>query len=476
MPDASSNKIRKVVPANGFFPIGAANGSAPSASVQLSNADGVIPNQGAGANLPFISYAGPLANGATSAVKPWAFTIPTGVGAFEFTVSVEANTSFLAPPFAVDNSATPGSGAGAPNNVVRTLAGAAAPGYIDGIATDARFNSPSFNAVDANGNAYVADSGNNAIRRISAGGTVSTIAGDVGSGSAGNTDGTGDGARFDGPTGIAASPDGSTLYVTDFNNATVRRITFSGSGDVTNPVNWTVTTIAGVVGATGNTNGTGDIAKFNGPAGIALDAGGNLYVTELIGNRVRRLQFKGGDPSVNTSWQVSLLAGGSTGDLDGTGSAARFNSPYGITVDRAGNLFVADRSNHRIRRITPDGVVTTLAGGVSGDAPAAGYVDSPTGSTARFNLPSSVAVDSAGYVYVTDLGNKRLRRVSPSGAVETIAGNGTFGFVDGNGDVAEFSGPIGIAVDAAGNLYVDDYSGSVAAVRLIQRSINSSGP
>jgi sugar lactone lactonase YvrE len=480
IPDAVNNKIRKVVPASGFFPVGAPNGNAAGEPVQLANADGVIPNQGAGVNLPFIKYAQSLANGATSAVQPWVFVIPSEVGAFEFTATIEANTSFLAPPFAVDNSATPGSGAGSPLNDVRTLAGPTAfhLGYIDGTAGEARFSEALGIAVDANGNAYVADFNNNAIRRISADGIVSTVAGDVGNGSSGSVDGAGNVARFSDPPGIATSPDGSTLYVTDYSNHTVRRITFGG-GDPANPANWTVSTIAGTVGTAGSINGTGDVARFNAPYGIAIDTGGNLYVTENSGNRVRRLQFKGGDPSRNTNWQVTLVAGdnafttGASGDLDGTSGNARFSFPKGIVVDRAGNVYVADSGNSRIRRITPDGVVTTFAGGVSGDTPTAGYLDSPTGSIARFNSPAGIAIDSAGYLYVADPGNLRVRRISPGGAVETVAGNGTSNFVDGTGDVAEFAVPLFIAADTVGNLYVTDDD---VSVRLIQRAINSAGP
>jgi sugar lactone lactonase YvrE len=479
IPDFSNNKIRKLAPTNGSFPVGVESGSAPAEQVQLDNADGVIPNQGAGANLPFINYAQSLQAGGTSAVQKWAFLIPSGVTAFQFTVSVEANTDTLAPPFAVDNSATPGSGAGSPNVDVRTLAGVGGSlGFIDGIAFQARFDLPVGVAVDRAGNLYVPDENTNAIRRISAAGIVSTVAGDVGVGTSGSTDGAGNFARFSGPSGVAVTLDGMTLFVADESNDKVRRIVLTSGSDPANPASWIVSTIAGT-GASGSADGTGDVATLSAPNGIALDAGGNLFVTENFGNRVRRLQFKGGDPSVASNWEVSLVAGdpgGSTGTADGTGAAARFNGPADIAVDRAGTLYVADESNHRIRKITSPGAfgggaVTTLAGSTSG------YADG-VGSAALFTSPFGIAVDSAGFIYVTDIsvvGDSlvgRIRRVSPGGVVETVAGTGTVGFADGTGDMAKFTSPYGLAVDAAGNLYVADNF----TIRLIQRVLTTGAP
>src|SRR5262249_50680680 len=153
---------------------------------------------------------------------------------------------------------------------------------------------------------------------------------------------------------------------------------------------------------------------FSAPAGIALDSGGGLYVTETFGNRIRHLSYLGGDPNVKSNWLVSLVAGddtttnGATGFVNGTGSPARFNNPNGIAIDRAGNLLVADISNSAIRKITPGGVTTTFAG-----TNTSGYADG-VGASARFSSPSRVCVDTAGYAYVSETGSELIRRISPS--------------------------------------------------------------
>jgi sugar lactone lactonase YvrE len=354
-------------------------------------------------------------------------------------------------------------------------------GFADGVASQARFAGILGIAVDAMGNIYVADSANHAIRRISPSGIVSTIVGSIGAPQSGDVDGLGSAARLNTPTGIAVtitSGGETVLYVADSGNHKVKRITLFSWADPTNPDNWVVNTVAGT-GTAGKDDETGNLATFNELYGVAVDSWGNVYVTERTGNRVRRLQFKGGDPNLATNWQVSLVAGdngaaaGASGDTDGTGSSARFNAPCGIAVDRAGNLYVADSGNHRIRKIVnalggSGGTVSTLAGSTQG------YADG-TGTSAQFNTPKGVTVDTAGYLYIADTGNHRIRRVSPTGVVTTIAGTGTAGSVDGAGNVAQFNSPSALAIDASGNLYVaDGANGEV--VRLIQRIINAGSP
>jgi DNA-binding beta-propeller fold protein YncE len=354
--------------------------------------------------------------------------------------------------------------------LVRTVAGATPgpeTGFLDGGATQARFNLLAGVAVDGEGNLYLADMNNHALRRVSAAGLVSTVAGVVGRG-AGAADGLGTQAQFNLPTGIAVTPDGRTLYVADSDNNLIRRVELIRS-DPTQPDSWWVSTIAGA-GSVGAADGPGDAATFNSPYGIALDPGGNVYVAEVKGNRVRRLQFQGGDPSVAADWEVRLVAGdnsaatGAVGTIDATGSAARFNEPRGLAVDWAGTVYVADTSNHRLRGLTPDGVVTTLAGDT------ADYADG-TGTAAKFNQPWGVAVDSAGYLYVADRNNHRVRRISLEGLVTTVAGTGTAGSLDGSGDLAQFDSPRAIAVDAAGSLYVADGPNG-NRLRLVERLIS----
>jgi hypothetical protein len=319
---------------------------------------------------------------------------------------------------------------------VMTLAGpgGAGPGATDGTGTAARFNFPYGVAIDGSGNVYVADSGNNTIRKITPAGVVTTLAGMPGV--QGSTNGTGSAARFNFPTSVAVDG-GGNVYVSDTQNQTIRKITPAG----------VVTTLAGTTGFTGSTDGTGSAARFNYPSGVTVDSAGNVYVADSSNTAIRKITPAG---------VVTTFAGsaGATGSTDGTGSAARFFYPTGLAVDSSNNIYVADRANQTIRKITPTGVVTTLAGTPT----AAGSVDG-TGSTARFFYPNSLTVDSGGNVFVVDEVNQTIRKVTPAGVVTTLAGAvGAAGSVDGTGFAARFNTPHGVAADGAGNVYVADSS------------------
>ena len=340
------------------------------------------------------------------------------------------------------------------NWVSSTLAGSASTGSADTTGSAARFYWPSGSAVNSATNVYVADTQNGTIRQVTTAGAVSTLAGSAGN--YGSADGTGGNARFYGPQGIAVDSAG-TVYVADTVNATIRKIT---AGAV-------VSTLAGAPGTNGSADGTGSAARFYGPHGIAVDGAGNVYVADKWNQTIRKITAAGA---------VSTLAGvpGSYGDIDGTGggegtNAARFHCPAGVAVDSATNVYVADYFNHTIRKITPAGVVSTLAGlpGVWGNADG-------TNSAARFYEPAGIAVDSRGNVYVVDSGNQTIRKVAPVGTnwvVSTIAGSaGVSGSSDGAGSGAEFNYPGGLAVDGAGNLYVADTGNN--AIRLGSLVIN----
>jgi sugar lactone lactonase YvrE len=318
--------------------------------------------------------------------------------------------------------ATQDSGERAKVAKVSTLAGGE-EGFADGVGGDAMFFDPFGIASDVAGNLYVADFGNHRIRKITPAGEVRTFAG----GEEGFADGIGSDAMFSGPFGIASDAAGN-LYVADGGNHRIRKVTPTGE----------VSTFAG--GEAGFADGIGSDAKFFGPAGIASDAAGNLYVAEMGNNRIRKITPAG---------EVSTLAGGERGFADGVGSDAMFRGPVGIAIDAAGNLYVADMDNNRIRKITPAGKVSTLAGGEAGFAKG-------IGSIAKFNCPSSIAIDAAGNLYVADGGNHRIRKITPAGEVSMLAG-GEKGFADGFGSGARFNNPAGIAIDAAGNLYVADF-------------------
>jgi sugar lactone lactonase YvrE len=262
--------------------------------------------------------------------------------------------------------------------------------------------------------------------------TFTTLAG---SSTAGTADGSGAAAQFQAPSGLAVDT-GGTIYVADTENNTIRKVTQSGA----------VTTFAGSPGVAGSADGKGSAARFSSPSGIAVDASGNVYVTDSNNSTIRK---------ITPDATVSTLAGspGASGSADGTGSAARFRYLGHLAIDNSGNLIVADYGNQTIRKVTPGGVVTTLAGspGVQGST------NGPA-KQALFKYPRGVAVDSTGVIYVSDEQNNTIRKIATDGTVSTLAGtaNSQGGSNDGTGPAAQFQSPEGIAVDKAGNVYVAD--------------------
>jgi sugar lactone lactonase YvrE len=321
-----------------------------------------------------------------------------------------------------------GSGTGAVATVVSTLAGST-QGNANGNGTSALFNHPYGMATDATGNVYVSDSYNCTIRKITPAGDVTTIAG---TGNLGNADGPGTTAQFYAPTGLAVDATGN-IFVADMGNNLIRKI---GPGGV-------VSTFAGN-GSAGYTNGTGTAASFSQPTGIVIDAAGNLYVTDSGNNLVRKITQAG----VVTTIAGSRLAG----FLSGQGTAAAFNKPSGIALDAAGNMYVTEPLNKAIRKITKDYMVTTFTGGLAsvsfaigqpqainidannnffiadangrilkiaadrnvtvlaGTSGTTGSADG-SGTAALFNEPKGLAIDNQGNIYVADYSNNRIRKI-----------------------------------------------------------------
>ncbi len=314
-----------------------------------------------------------------------------------------------------------------------TLAGSVTnPGVADGIGSSARFGEPCSPVVDTEGNIFIADSTFSTIRKITPQGSVSTFAGQAGV--QGSTDGVGTNASFNIPFGLAIDLS-NNLYVADTGNETIRKIAPDGS----------VSTLAGLAGNFGSADGTGGEALFGSPRGIAVGTNGNLYVADTSNETIRK---------VTPSGMVTTLAGlvDSSGTADGTGNEARFNFPSALAVDTNGNIYVADDQNSAIRKVTPSGVVTTFAGFTG-----SGGAEDGTGSAARFNNPSGIAIDVAGNIYVADNGNNVIREVTQAGAVTTLAGlSGNPGSADGIGSIVRFHFPNGVAVDASGDLFITD--------------------
>ncbi|MBL7999687.1 MAG: SMP-30/gluconolactonase/LRE family protein [Candidatus Kapabacteria bacterium] len=283
-------------------------------------------------------------------------------------------------------------------------------GMLNSYRKDAKFSYPYSVAVDIAGTLYVLDTYNNCIRKITADGMVTTLAGSK----EGFADGQGESAQFSFPRGITVDEAG-TVYVADSRNNRIRRIRADG----------TVTTLS-----------TG-YERLSNPTGVAVDADGNVYVTDTYNYRIRKVSIDG---------TVTTIAGSTQGYSDGEGLFALFSYPKGITVDYSGTLYVTDADY--IRKISPDGYVTTIAGGILGYANGKGKV-------ARFNAPEGITVDASGTVYVADFGNNRIRAVYPDGTVTTVAGSGN-GYSDGLDSSAQFFSPSGVAMDGSKTVYVAD--------------------
>jgi streptogramin lyase len=304
--------------------------------------------------------------------------------------------------------------------------------FLKTLYPSALFAFPSGIVKDSSDNLFVCDSFNHTIRKITSEGMVSTFAGTALS--SGIADGTGSAARFNNPTGITIDSS-DNLFVCDNANYTIRKITPVG----------VVTTFAGTAGSAGSTDGTGSNARFAVSYGITIDSSNNLFVCDNGNQTIRKITPVG---------VVTTFAGtaGSVGSTDGTGSNARFRNPLAITIDSSNNLFVCDSSNQTIRKITPVGVVTTFAG----TAGSGGTTDG-TGSAARFNNPTGITIDSSNNLFVCDSGNQTIRKITSARDVSTFAGTAlSSGITDGTGNAARFNNPTGITIDSSNNLFVTD--------------------
>ncbi len=315
-------------------------------------------------------------------------------------------------------------------NVVTTFAGSGEANSIDGMGMSASFNNPRNLVIDSDKNIYIADTKNQKIRKITPDGNVTTF---VGSGAQGSTDANGISASFNYPQGIAIDSK-NNLYIADKVNHKVRKVTPDGD----------VTTFAGSTNA-GLTNGSGTDALLNEPCEIVIDSKDNLYVIEYANHTIRKITLEG----VVTTFAGTGEAG--FGDSD-VGTNAQFNKPLGIAIDSSDNLYVADHWNHRIRKVTPEGEVTTFAGnGISGATDA-------TATSATFNYPSGVAVDSNDNIYITDMNNQKIRKITQAGIVSTFAGSGSQGDVVSTTIDSSFNSPFGLMIDSDNTIYMADTS------------------
>ncbi|MGP8245338.1 MAG: IPT/TIG domain-containing protein [Bryobacteraceae bacterium] len=336
------------------------------------------------------------------------------------------------------------------NNYIFTIIGNGNIGFSGdgGNALAAQLSAPTGVALDSAGNVYVADSQNYRIRRVpNAGkGNIGTVAGN-GFYSFGGDGGPATQAQLDAPQAVATDASGN-VYIADTANNVVRKVSTSGA----------ITTFAGNgLSGVGGDGGAATAAQMMSPAGVAVDARGNVYISDTIGQRIRVVTPSNG--------QINTYAGNRTAGYSGDGSpatSAELNTPTGLAVDTAGNLYIADTLNSAIRKVTPAGTISTVAGnGIQGYAG-----DGGPATGAELYYPRAVAMDSSGNLYIADTQNNRVRKVSASGIISTVAGTGTFGY-SGDGSWAvngQITAPVGVAVDSLGDLYITDSSGVIRKV------------
>ena len=332
----------------------------------------------------------------------------------------------------------------AATGIITTVAGSGSQGYSGdgGQATSAQLNNAQGVAVDALGNLYIADGGNRRVRKVDTNGIITTLAGNGSCCFSGDGD-PAIGAQINTPTGVAVDASGN-LYIADISSPSIRKVAPNGI----------ITTVAGnsSAGFSGD-GGPATSALLGGPRGVAVDASGTVYISDVNNERIRKISGTG---------VITTIVGGGIGD-SGAALMGGLNQPRGVVRDSAGNTYIADQSNHRVRKVAANGVITTVAGtgtsGYSGDS-------GPAGS-AMLNQPYGVALDSTGNLYIADAANHRVRKVDANGNITTVAGTGTSGYSGDGGSAtsAQINFPTGVAFDTAGNLYIAD--SSAASVRKV---------
>lgn len=327
--------------------------------------------------------------------------------------------------------------------MMMTVAGTGIAGYSNGPAATARLDAPVTVALGRDGTLYVSDAGNHVVRAIAypRDAVLKTVSVVAGSRAKGFVDGPSGKNKLAEPRGVDAGADGA-LYIADYENNRLRRAAPGGA----------VTTVIGS-GLEGVADGTGTTARLARPRGVAVGPSSTVYVSD--NHTIRRVTPEG---------EITTLAGSAQwGEANGSGAEAGFTYPWGLCLDGDGNLLVADTGNHLIRRVTPAGEVSTVAGtGRPGHRDGAGDI-------AEFNEPRGVAVDTAGNIYVADTVNHVIRRIDPDGTVTTVAGSGHKGFVDGPAELARFNRPYDVAVAADGAIYVADEANNRVRLVIPQR-------
>ena len=427
--------------------------SAQSQSIQIGGVAGAswqatTTTAAGGAWLIVSPAAGQVPASLTAVVDSGGLT----VGTYQGTITVHALVGGFSRTTSVTLTVASGQG-GTITTVAGNGYGSDGGGFSGdgGAAISAELKLPYGVAVDTSGNFFIADSNNNRIRKVSANGIITTVAGNGIAGFAGDG-GLATLASLSYPFGVAVDASGN-LFIADSNNHLIRKVLTSGI----------ITTVAG-----GGTVGLGDggpatSAIVADPLGIAVDAAGNLFIAEWEDNRIRK---------VSTSGIITTVAGGGTGGLGdgGPATSAKLSGPGSVAVDTFGNLFIADSGNNRIRKVSTGGIIMTVAGGGTG-----GLGDGGSAISAELDDPGGVAVDTSGNLFIADGGNNRVRKVSASGTITTVAGDGTQGLSGDGGPAtsAALNNPTRVAMDVSGNLFIADEGNN--RIREVSASSETSG-
>ena len=340
------------------------------------------------------------------------------------------------------------------NAIINTIAGDGTVGFggNGGAATLAMLSTPTGVALDNSGNLYIADFGNNQIRKVNSSGIITTISGNTTGGYSGDG-GAATSAELNEPYGVAIDNSGN-IYVSDVLNSRIRKINTAGI----------ITTIAGngTIGYGGD-GGPATAAEFNNPNQMAIDDTGNILVADFANNRIRKISISG---SIYTIAGNGIAGYSSDGIL---AISAELNHPSGVAVDAVGNIYIADGQNNRIRKVSTAGYISTIAG--TGTASFGG--DNGAATAATLNNPSSIAVDASGNIYITDQNNQRLRMINTAGIITTVAGNGVDGYAGDGGNAlsAEIAYPYDVAISSSGKLYIADNANQ--RIRIVYDSVSA---
>ncbi len=398
---------------------------------------------GASATLSNATTGGTWASSATAIATVNGAGLVTGLAAgvatISYAVATSCGTVYATLLFTV------GSVTGSTYNI-STIAGTGVAGYNgEGAVASVNLNYPYAAVKDAAGNMYIADQVNHRVRKITAAGVVSTIAGNGGAGFSGDG-GAATAAALNIPTGVLVDASGN-VYITDCYNGRIRKVSTTGI----------ITTVVG--GGTGVDGSAATAANLYRPTSICFDASGNMYIAETGNHKVRK---------INTSGIISTFAGTGVSGFNGDGAGAatkQLSSPICVIADGSGNVYISDLGNNLVRKVTTAGAISTIAGtgtaGYSGDGGAA--------TAARIHSPYGIAMDASGNIYICDFDNYGIRKVSAAGIITTFAGNASYGYSGDGGwaTAANLSRPTGVSVDAAGNVYVaDQYNHRIRKITL----------